>query len=197
MTLKAQLRALEHSFDPGELGFLALTSKVEGVFRDRLAFRLARALLPHPDISASREWQRVDVAVLRDKQPALLLEITAMYSFDLRSPKASTQYPGKLQRDVRKMRKHLSSTGDNDPHLFTLLLVTHPERDWDRSWDSILKYGRGNRNGRPETLTATRALVKEHFADHPVASKGLLSSDWFEHPVSVLYWLFGPYPSAA
>lgn len=56
------LTAAAASFDPGELPYLALTSKAEHVVRDRLAWALSTG-----GYRVAREWRaRGDLAVLDD-----------------------------------------------------------------------------------------------------------------------------------
>ena len=67
------------SFEPGELSYLALTSKAEHVVRDRLAWVLSRR-----GLRVAREWRnRVDLAVLDDEgEPLSALEAKATYTHD-------------------------------------------------------------------------------------------------------------------
>ena len=76
------LEAAAASFAPGELAYLALTSKIERPLQDRLAWLLHTRL---PDLVVSREWRATDIAILSAgaESPLVLLEAKAMYSFDV------------------------------------------------------------------------------------------------------------------
>src|SRR5262245_42546723 len=103
-------------FDVDELAYLALTSKIEFAFRDRLAFGLHQSLSSQ-GYTVAREWNRVDLAILNGKYPEALIEIKAMYSFDA----ATGQYEKLAQQDALKCRNKWS-----EAQVFTLLLMTHP-----------------------------------------------------------------------
>ena len=73
------LIAAATSFEPGELSYLALTSKPEHVIRDRLAWALSKL-----GSRVAREWSsRIDLAVLDDEgNPLSALEAKATYTHD-------------------------------------------------------------------------------------------------------------------
>lgn len=86
-TLEAALLKACASFAPGELAYLALTSKPELPIRDRLAWVLHASA---PGVIAAREWAastakaRTDLAVLDEAthEPLGLIEVKAAYTFD-------------------------------------------------------------------------------------------------------------------
>jgi len=104
------------AIDPNELAFLAMTSKLEFPFRDRLAYALALAM-PN-DERIAREWNRCDLAWLSGSAPRLLVELKACYSFDLVSQPEI--YFGHLRRDLLKARI-LAGPG---PACFAVLMAT-------------------------------------------------------------------------
>ncbi|WP_431993677.1 hypothetical protein [Streptomyces albogriseolus] len=73
------------SYAPGELAYLALTSKPELTVRDRLAWTLQTRLA---GAVVAREWRNtagwIDLAVLdmAGHSPQALLELKAAYTFD-------------------------------------------------------------------------------------------------------------------
>ena len=71
---------LPQEFEPGELCYLALTSKPEGHIRDRLAWLLSKR-----GYRVAREWRvRCDLAVLaEDGEPQLIVESKAAYTHDV------------------------------------------------------------------------------------------------------------------
>jgi hypothetical protein len=68
--LENALAAIEA--DPDELAYLALTSKPEFQIRDRLAYRLHHQL-DEMNRRVAREWHRVDLALLDQEKPLVLL----------------------------------------------------------------------------------------------------------------------------
>ena len=68
-------------FGEDELAFLALTTKIELPLRDRWAYVLYRKL-SRSNLIVSREWKRIDLAVLKDKIPLALIQLKAMYTFN-------------------------------------------------------------------------------------------------------------------
>jgi len=122
--------------DPAECAFLALTSKFELPFRDRLAFALATVAEPRGEWIA-REWKRCDLAWLSDSGPRLLVELKACYTFDLVvQPDVFFAY---LRSDLLKAR----SLAGSGPACFAILLATHPrEQIPPRLFDTI-KYASG------------------------------------------------------
>ena len=77
------------TFAPGELAYLALTSKIDRPLQDRLAWSLRTQL---PALVVSREWRNTDIAVLSadGRSPMVLLEAKARYSFDVGWPDRPT-----------------------------------------------------------------------------------------------------------
>jgi len=96
------LDAAARSFSQGELAYLAPTSKAERPVQDRLAWTLHTRL---PGLGVSREWKATDIAVLTAdaKSPVALLEIKAMYSFDLaQNQQNAAVYPQLMRSDLAK-----------------------------------------------------------------------------------------------
>lgn len=148
--LTTTLKSAETHFSTNELAYLALTSKIELPFRDRLAFRLHKDLAAHPEIVVSREWKRIDLAVLRGPHPEMLLELKAMYSFDMQGKTAPIDYPKLIRSDVDKLRRISASYRSEPPVIFTLLLATHPHSAPPASLDRVIKYASAIRSRTPE-----------------------------------------------
>lgn len=196
-TLATELRRLQESFAPDELAYLALTSKVEFVVRDRLAFRLYRRFGAGGDLVA-REWRRRDLAVLRNGVPTLLVEVKAMYSFDAGKTASLRQFREAVRNDCRKaLRQAVAGT-----EVYALLLVTHPKANCGSALEGVVKYRRGIEraaaHGIPEVREEARRAIAKAFAGEPVALHDTLAAGTaFGVPVCIDYWLFGPYVSAA
>ncbi|AXV10108.1 hypothetical protein DVS28_b0338 (plasmid) [Euzebya pacifica] len=87
LTTKALIGAAE-SADPGEIGYLALSGKVELAVRDRMVWWLAQQVAEQADLVVVREWRRVDLAVVTSEAvPVLLVEGKAHYHFDTMRPR--------------------------------------------------------------------------------------------------------------
>lgn len=139
--LHDELEGIHELFEPNELAYLALTSKVELPLRDRLAFALYRRLDQH---LVAREWKRVDLAVLANdgKTPEMLLEAKALYTFDLIGEDVWVdRYPKKVRQDVAAMRAR-SDLVDRT-QLFALVLATHPISEAGPQLRAVAKYSRG------------------------------------------------------
>lgn len=140
--LRSALSVLADDFKHGELAFLALTSKPEGHFRDRLAYRLYMHFQQEP-ILVCREWRRIDLAVisLESDMPLLLLELKWMYS--LNGCENKTEYFDRVIRDEKKALRAAAPTTS----VYTLLLATHPKAPIPRRHFPIVKYaGEVNRS---------------------------------------------------
>src|SRR3989344_4463942 len=79
--IKNSLRGIANKFGKNELAFLALTTKIELPFRDRWAYALYQKL-NKVGLIVSREWRRVDMAILEKNKQVALIELKAMYTFD-------------------------------------------------------------------------------------------------------------------
>jgi hypothetical protein len=122
--------------DPDEFAFLALTSKVELPFRDRLAYALATSAAPRGE-RVAREWKRCDLAWLSDSGPKLLVEVKACYTFDLVIQ--PDVFLGYLRADLLKSRNLVGS----GPACFAVLLATHPSGEIPAPLFDTIKYASG------------------------------------------------------
>ena len=192
--LLAALSDARSFFATDELAYLALTSKIELPFRDRLAFRLHKDFAAHEEVVVSREWDRVDLAVLRGAQPKVLIELKAMYSFDMQGKGAPTNFPKLVAKDVEKLQNISARYSAEPPAIFTLLLVTHPHSAPLAGLDRVIKYASGIRSRTPGDVLSIDALVQGNFNSHSVADSGYVSGGTaFGIEVTLYYWLFGPY----
>ncbi len=190
-----QLAALSRAFDRDELAYLALTCKIEFPIRDKLAYQLHRQLAPK-GLSVAREWRRTDLAVLRDFAPLMLLEIKALYSFDVANRKyGAREWAGRLSRDLRKAR----NVGDGTPEIYGLLLLTHPARAFGPPFDGVVKYRSGidrafsDRGDARAIEQRAQGLLRQPLSHLRLLKQGRLAAGAaFGVSTSVLYSLFGP-----
>jgi hypothetical protein len=189
------LEAAAASFAPGELAYLALTSKVERPLQDRLAWCLHTRL---PGLVVSREWRATDIAVLSAgaESPLMLLEAKAMYSFDVgwEHRAGASAYPRLMQQDIAKARAL-------DPHdsadVYALGLVTHPHGS-PRNLPGVIKYldriNRALNTVSPEDLQLMSAATMRQALSPlgQVRSGNLPAGAAFGVEVTVGYWLVGP-----
>ena len=197
--LRSHLASLASAFDPDELAYLAMTGKIEHAVRDRLAFSIytefkAKSL----PLIVAREWKRVDLAILEGKTPCMFLELKAMYSYNMFSPKATTQFPGAIADDLEKLKlldKNLLSPPSEH---FALAILTHPHAMPNDFEKSVVKYSRGIHKFRPPSISKLRAATLENFSKHTTFKlRNLSSGVAFGVKVTVYYCLFGPYQSEA
>lgn len=133
--LVAAIQQAESTVDRDELAYLALTSKVELPFRDKLAFALAR-LLHDSGGHVAREFRRCDLAWVVDGKPRLLVELKACYTFDLLfQPEV---YRGKVATDLAKALL----LGGPTAHRAAILLATHPQGSIPLPLLQVVKYAR-------------------------------------------------------
>lgn len=145
--VSVDMQLLGQEFRHNELAYLALTSKVELPIRDRLAYLLHRRFESKCNVEIAREWKNFDLAVISGGNvPLLLLEIKAMYSFDLFSGNSDTRFPGKVMKDVNKLRGFQHATAE--PDLLSMILVTRPHVAPAHDLDGIVKYGKEIRRPR-------------------------------------------------
>jgi hypothetical protein len=197
--LQRGLRGLTRRFAKNELAVLAFSSKVELAVRDRLAYALSRRL---PRSLVVRERRRADLAVLSDEatpKPLMLLEATAMYSFDLIEQKPGRSVsPEKVQRDVTKLR----ATRDlpRDAQLFVLIVASHPKRVPDRGTGAreAMKYARqivrtlSARSADELAAQASRNVSSRLGYLGQVRSGVIKGGEAYGVPIEIHHWLIGP-----
>jgi hypothetical protein len=195
--LKEELEGLSRTFIPGELAYLALTSKVESPIRDRLAFRLHTRTADGRS-QVAREWHRTDLAVLSGGVPTLLLEVKAMYSFDaVDSAVGLRNFHRQVLRDRDKSLRPEATSAE----IYALLLVTHPGGPCRENLNAVVKYRTGIERGAKRGIERVRedaaAAVSKAFQDFGlITTRGSLDAGTaFGVPVSIDYHLFGPFPA--
>ncbi|WP_286241155.1 hypothetical protein [Neptuniibacter halophilus] len=185
------LKEVIGAFQPDELAYLALTSKIELPIRDRWAYTVHQ-LLPNQYV-VSREWKRVDLAVVQDRKPVALVELKAMYSYDAAmDPISISGFCDSLERDERKA---LKLAGD-DASVFTVLLATHPRTSVPIEYEQVIKY-RNLINRSFRTFGDAHAIekaaneaVSARFNGKNVIAAGKLPGGIaFDIEVDVLYWV--------
>ncbi|GEO93582.1 hypothetical protein [Kocuria flava] len=194
-------RALEgaaSSFAPGELAYLALTSKVELPLRDRLAWSLYTS---RPDLVIAREWhrkgKRIDLALLnRGATPIALVEAKALYSFDVVTPDRANvrKYTRMVEADMAKAFKLLD--GHSAP-VFALVLITHP-MGVPPDLGGVIKYRPGietalTRATQGDIRTGAWATLSSALEPMgPAVYGSLMAGKAFGVEVIVDYWIVGP-----
>ena len=193
--LERGLRAIR--FEPGELAYLALTSKPELQVRDRLAWELTKA-----GVRVAREWRRCDLALLSGNgTPLALVEMKATHTGDMKwglagpdgrraafalAHGASTYLEGLIRADAAKAQA-LAPTAE----VFVLAVVTHLADPVLPALDIWVKYGRQLRAvaDRDESEGILGGYLKRLG---PVARVPLEHGEALELVVAVEAWLCGP-----
>ena len=188
--------SLGEEFSSNELAYLALTSKIERPIRDKLAYFLHRSFENHNNIDVAREWRRVDLAVIVDRKPHILLESKAIYVFDIWDQETEwfvNDEKNSIKKDLEKLKNLPSGT---DAEKLLLVLATDCDRPPKASLDRIVKYGdllRKYHKGK-KTEDETRMQAKKRFGDFKYFSSGIISGGHaFDIKVDVHWWIFGPY----
>lgn len=196
--LARTLKAAASSFAPGELAYLALTSKVELPLRDRLAWGLSTS---RPDLVVAREWhrkgKRIDLALLNSEAtPIALVEVKALYSFDVDTQDRANvrKYTRMVEADMAKAFKLLD--GHSAP-VFALVLITHP-MGVPPDFGGVIKYRPGIKTALTRaTQEEIRTGAKETLSSAlepmgPAVYGSLMAGKAFGVEVIVDYWIVGP-----
>ncbi len=200
------IRDAATAFEDGELAYLALTSKIERPFLDRLAFRLHQR--PHSqNRMVAREWPIptpsgrpcADLAILSRSGAAAVVEGKAMYSFDpTRNCASNTRFVERMQGDLDRFTEaDLSATP-----IYCLLLATHPltpvpeQRMYGIKYPSKINsaFQRIGDESQIREL-ADRKVRAATVADSVCAAGTEQAGSSFGIPVELLWWLFGPFHS--
>lgn len=206
MTSEELIAAVE-SFARDELAYLALTSRLERPFVDRLSFALHQRFST-AGLSVAREWPipnsmsrvraRADIALLRRDKAEALVEAKAMHSFAPSLKRgANLKYVDRMQSDLDRL--HGADLGK--AQVYCLMLATHARAPVPDSAMSTVKYA-GKINS---CLVANggEAKVRE-IANHKLRAAvmpgSVLKAGSFQGghafgiEVEALWWLLGPFP---
>jgi hypothetical protein len=192
------LKSLKNEFQQDELAFLALTTKIELPFRDRWSFLLYK-VLKQKKIISSREWNRTDIALVKDNKPLALIELKAMYFFDsIRQSKdgiyGDEQFLKAMASDVKKAKK----LSNKSPDIYTVLLVTHPHTTIgdNHPAKTAVKYrGQINRYLKDKTQEEIKKFVEVRLGSQLSQIGDIVHFDTikggsaFDVEVSIMYWL--------
>ena len=127
-------------YNPDELIYFSLTSKIEFQLRDRIAFHLYNEL--KGKYIVTREWQKCDLAIL-DKEslkPICLIECKACYGFDLINDGTLKEYVNAIKKDFEKSK----GIADKDTEIFSILFLTKPTHSIPENLLSIIKYSKSS-----------------------------------------------------
>lgn len=184
----AALDALKDEFRPGELAYLALTSKPESVIRDHLAYRLHGTLFP--GCLVSREYDRVDIAILRGRKPSACLQLKTWSLFTFIDN--SAEHFKQVKEDMEKCRNKCPEC----PAIYSLVIATHIENLVDESFCGAVAYWNGWRRAFSKFTTAksiesaARRMVNQELRHWRQVHDGRIpGGEAFGTDVSLLYWL--------
>ena len=204
--LKSRLKGLGRAFAKDELAYLALTARVEAPIRDRLAVCLQRRL-PSRFCVARECPKRTDLAIFESTdgegtlprlQPIVLIELKAMYSYDVLYTTCPTtgferHYLPNLTADLRKAQL-LANAGAS---VYGLLLATHPDQGIPAEFTRVVKnyspitkaYTRRN-----HTSTSLWKAMHEYVAPRIEKLGSVTTGAWdagnaFGVHVRMAYWL--------
>jgi len=144
---------MEIAYEPGELSFLAATSKIELPIRDRLSWQLQKYL---SGLDVVREWNRTDIAILREEEPLALIELKAMYAFD-----AMNGHLGKFFKAVKSDEEKACVLAGKTATVYTVLLSSNPLIDDTIQLPSFIKYRDGIRRALRNNDAATISAVTD------------------------------------
>lgn len=190
--IMSSLQQTIDEFGKDELAFLALTTKIELPLRDRWAYVLHKKLAKQSFI-VSREWKRVDLAVLEESTPVALVELKAMYTFDAVSEKGNYKKRiGYLKQDIQNVKKFAS----RNTNIYGVLLATHPKKIISNNLTGIVKYRTGingafKRLGNHNEIARVASERVEKFLEKSeILKSGVLKGgSAFGIEADVLYWI--------
>ena len=176
-----------------------MTSKPEGVIRDRLAVKLHQ-LLDKKTFTVAREWGKkrgrpIDLAILKGNRPEVLIQLKARSAIALQGPKKLLE---RAEDDLKKCTKHKGKK------CFYLLVAPLIETPWDpkqphieevvkyaNKWKPALQRTDGASNiERKANTKIQKAFIKDGWrVDGSNNGKRILGGEVLSAKVSVLYWL--------
>ena len=147
--LKKAITQIPSQFKTNELAYLALTSKIELPIRDKLAYILFNQLHNKDNLGeeylVARELKRtrIDLAVLKDTKPVVLIEAKAAYTFDFAYPKKEDFPCQNMKDDIKKVfniiQRYWLSDSEN-VEIYNLLIVVNPTKEIPQESVEITKY---------------------------------------------------------
>lgn len=207
--LARALRDAAADFLPDQLAYLAATRKFEDPVRDAMAWRLHLQLLER-GLTVSREFPmsrlptappqtraRADIAILHGIDMTAVVELKALYTFDVHRPKKRNEYRKLVAADLARVALH-SPTAE----AFAVALTTHVAGDVRADLVDVVKYAAGVRSAikmhdsaealRTSALPLWRSTLDELGApvEHVEFGKGAV----WDLDVVVDAWLVGPVP---
>ncbi len=184
------LKLSENLFHDDELAFLSLTSKIENPIRDALAYQLYKNI--NDDFLVSREWNRTDIAILKNGNPEAIIELKAMYTFDALIEKNILNYREKIDKDLIKLKRYSNENTSG----FFILLATHPFSHVNSQYSKVIKYSYDinkslNLNSKSEIKEIANNNILKCFLNYDcISSDELIGGKAFCIETNVLYWIF-------
>jgi len=131
-----ELAGVGDAFEPHELAYLALTTRVENQVRNRLAWRLHQRLAAQ-GLIAARDWIRSELAILDDgARPLTIVQAAALHDADVQSDRNWDAYAARIGADARKTRKVLGPDGE----ILLLAVSVAVHGTLDRSLRSLIRH---------------------------------------------------------
>lgn len=190
--ITSSIKQVADEFQKDELAFLALTTKIELPLRDRWAYLLYKKLKSENFI-VSREWKRMDLAILKNEIPEALIQLKAMYTFNAALDAENINGYAKYTLDDEKKATRFAS---KDTATYSVLLVTHPSAIISSKLSGIVKYHTGinkalRKFGCPkEVAVEAKRNINNKFKNRNVTASGELpGGKAFGVGVSVMYWI--------
>jgi hypothetical protein len=194
------LATIHECFRPGELAYLAVTSKIENPLRDRIAFALHDQI--EDGFLVHREWKdknkkKADIAITdMDNEVKYLIECKAHSA-----PTFERGYSDLIRRDLRKM----CHASEEATELYFIFFFNHVQslRPIDRKFEYAVKYFHLLNNALKKQAyhPDMASYVHEHWAQHlrdvkldPAKSNAVTITAGSYHgmPVFIHAYVYGP-----
>jgi len=134
--LKAAIGQISSDFPPNQLAYYALTSKPEREVRDVVAYSMHLALAGTESI-VTREWKRIDLAVLQHNTLSLSVELKCAYTFDcVNGNPNGVNYGNAVIMDLNKSVHYASDS----TKIYAYLMLVHPKAKISSLYHHAAKY---------------------------------------------------------
>jgi hypothetical protein len=139
--LQSAVQSVGETLTADHLAFLAATRKFEEPVRDVIAWRLHQRLAS-TGLVVSREFPvgpraRADIAILDGVTPAAIVELKALYAFNVHSESSRNEYRGKVAGDLERTALHAPNAD-----AYAIALATHVVGDIPQSLLKVVKYAK-------------------------------------------------------
>jgi hypothetical protein len=194
--LQEEIIKIATYYNPNELAYLALTSKVENTLRDKLTYRLQERLVAeHMNLLSTKEWQEADIAILTpDYKAEVLIFLKSGVTADETKANESMIgfYPKKAMEEAKKSREIVNE----QTRIYLLLFYVHQNKTLNERYKKITKnnnaFQRAFKNGDSAQISAeAKAHITHFFSLHNLHPENTIieAGQYWDINVQIHSWL--------